>query len=161
MTFPKKPVYYSANHGNEKYWTSGVRRYVKELQGIHGEGGQPLNHRYIGSMVADFHRNLLRGGVFVYPGDMMNGGRKPYGKLRLMYEGQAMAFIAEQAGGLASDGVGNILDVQPHQLHQKIPCFIGSRDLVERAEHYIREYDQEWVSAYLPYRNQLFEYVPA
>jgi len=160
MTIPKKAIYYSANHGNEKYWTPGVRRYVKELQGIHGEGSQPLSHRYIGSMVADFHRNLMRGGVFVYPGDMMNGGRKPYGKLRLMYEGQAMAFIAQQAGGLASDGLGNILDVQPHELHQKIPCFIGNRDLVELAERYIREYDQEWVQAYLPYRNRLAETIP-
>ncbi len=161
MTIPAKAIYYSANHGNEKYWTPGVRRYVKELQGIHGEGGQPLSHRYIGSLVADVHRNLMRGGVFVYPGDMMNGGRKPYGKLRLMYEGQAIAFIAEQAGGLASDGLGNILDVQPHELHQKIPCFIGNRDLVQLAERYITEYDQEWVQAYLPYRNRVAEHISA
>jgi len=160
MTIPDKPIYYSANHGNEKYWTPGVRRYVKELQGIHGIGGQPLGHRYIGSLVADIHRNLMRGGVFVYPGDMMNGGRKPYGKLRLMYEGQAVAFIVEQAGGLASDGLGHILDVQPHELHQKIPCFIGNRDLVQLAERYIVEYDQEWVQAYLPYRNRVADQTP-
>jgi fructose-1,6-bisphosphatase I len=157
MRFPDKPLYYSANHGNEKYWTPGVRRYVKELQGIHGQGGQPLSHRYIGSLVADFHRNLLRGGVFVYPGDMMNGGRKPYGKLRLMYEAQAMAFIAEQAGGYASDGLGNVLDIVPHHLHQKVPCFVGNRGVVELAEQYIREYDQEWIQAYLPYRSRLPE----
>jgi len=160
MIIPDKPIYYSANHGNEKYWTPGVRRYVKELQGIHGIGGQPLGHRYIGSLVADIHRNLMRGGVFVYPGDMMNGGRKPYGKLRLMYEGQAVAFIVEQAGGLASDGLGHILDVQPHELHQKIPCFIGNRDLVQLAERYIVEYDQEWVQAYLPYRNRVADQTP-
>ena len=104
-------------------------------------------------MVADFHRNLIRGGVFVYPGDFQDM-RKPYGKLRLMYEAQALAFLVEQAGGYASDGIGNILDLQPHDLHQKCPLFIGNRDLVEQAEEFIRLYDQEWVEAYLPYRKQ-------
>jgi fructose-1,6-bisphosphatase I len=152
IRIPDKPTYYSVNHGNEKYWTPGVRRYVKWLQGILGEGHKPLSHRYIGSLVADFHRNLLRGGVFLYPADLQESN-KPYGKMRLMYEAQALAFLAEQAGGYASDGVGNILDIQPHDLHQRVPLFIGNRDLVEKAEECIREYDQQWLEAYLPFRN--------
>ncbi|NWG16814.1 MAG: class 1 fructose-bisphosphatase [Chloroflexi bacterium] len=150
---PATAMYYSANQGNEKYWTPGVRRYIKWLQGIEGEGRKPLGHRYIGSLVSDFHRNLLRGGVFVYPGDLQKPG-EPYGKLRLMFEAQALAFLAEQAGGYASDGLGDILDIQPHNLHQRVPLFIGNRDLVEKAEEYIRKYDQEWVAAYQPFRNQ-------
>lgn len=153
IRIPNKATYYSANAGNEKYWTPGIRRYGKWLQGIEGEGRKPLGHRYIGSLVADFHRNLLRGGVFFYPGDMQEPS-KPYGKMRLMFEAQAMAFLAAGAGGYASDGVGDILDIQPHSLHQRVPLFIGNRDLVETAEQYIRDYDQEWVEAYLPYREQ-------
>ncbi len=153
LRVPATAKYYSVNQGNEKYWTPGVRRYVKSLQGIHGEGHTPLGHRYIGSMVADFHRNLLRGGVFLYPGDLQDRN-KPYGKLRLMYECQALAFIQEQAGGYASDGLGNILDIQPHQLHQRVPMFVGNRELVEQAERLIQEHDQEWINLYLPYRNR-------
>lgn len=153
MRMPEQPIYYSANHGREKFWTPGVRRYVKQLQGLHGEGGRPLSHRYIGSLVSDFHRNLLRGGVFVYPGEL-GGGTKPHGKLRLMYEGQAMAFIAEQAGGRASDGLGDLLDIVPHTLHQKTPCFIGNTVLVDLAEQYIAQYDQEWREMFTPYRER-------
>ncbi|MBI5667177.1 MAG: class 1 fructose-bisphosphatase [Chloroflexi bacterium] len=150
---PNKALYYSANQGNEKYWTPGVRRYTKWLQGIEGEGRKPLGHRYIGSLVADFHRNLLRGGVFLYPGDLQKPN-EPYGKMRLMFEAQALAFLAEQAGGYASDGIGPILDIRPHSLHQRVPLFIGNRDLVEKAEEYIRLYDQEWIEAYRPIRDQ-------
>ena len=153
IRIPDDPMYYSVNHGYEKYWTPGVRRYVKWLQGIHGEGHKPLQHRYIGSLVADFHRNLLRGGIFLYPGDLRDR-KKPYGKMRLMYEAQALAFIAEQAGGYGSDGMGDVLDLIPHSLHQRTPLFIGNRDLVEKAEEFISEYDQEWVGAYTPYRSQ-------
>lgn len=151
IQIPSSALYYSANAGNEKFWTPAVRRYSKWLQGIEGEGRKPLGHRYIGSLVSDFHRNLLRGGVFFYPGDLQEP-KKPYGKMRLMFEAQAIAFLAEQAGGYASDGIGNILDIQPHSLHQRIPLFVGNRDLVEKAECYIRDYDQEWVAAYLPHR---------
>jgi fructose-1,6-bisphosphatase I len=153
IRIPDKAQYYSVNQGNEKYWTPGVRRFVKWLQGIHGEGHKPLGHRYVGSMVADFHRNLLRGGIFLYPGDLQDRS-KPQGKLRLMYEVQALAFLAQQAGGYASDGIGDVLDIQPHALHQRVPLFIGNRDLVETAEQFIRDYDQEWVEAYLPYRGE-------
>jgi fructose-1,6-bisphosphatase I len=153
IRIPPKPLYYSCNQGNEKYWTPGVRRYAKWLQGIEGEGRKPLGHRYIGTMVADFHRNLLQGGVFFYPGDLQDPA-KPTGKLRLLFEAQALSFLAEQAGGYASDGIGNIMDIQPRKLHQRVPMFIGNRDLVEKAECYIRDYDQEWTAAYLPHRER-------
>jgi fructose-1,6-bisphosphatase I len=156
IQIPTKAKYYSVNQGNEKFWTSAMRRYVKWLQGIEGEGREPLGHRYIGSMVSDFHRNLLQGGVYLYPGTMQDA-QKPYGKIRLMYEAQALAFIAQQAGGYASDGVGDILDIRPYSLHQRVPFFVGNRDLVEQAEKYLKEYDKEWVEAYTPYRNQQFK----
>lgn len=158
IKIPNHLTYYSANHGKEKYWTPGVKRYIKWLQGIHGEGSKPLSHRYIGSLVADFHRNMLRGGVFIYPGDYTESG-KPYGKLRLTYEAQALAFLAEQAGGYASDGTGSILDIQPHHLHQRTPLFVGNRDIVEEAERFIANYDKDWVEQYLPYRNKLPEFM--
>jgi fructose-1,6-bisphosphatase I len=149
MRVPAKPKYYSVNQGYEKFWTPGVRRYVKWLQGIHGEGHEPLAQRYIGALIADVHRNLLHGGVFMYPGEL----KKPSGKLRLMYEAQALGYIVEQAGGYASDGLGSILDIEPTGLHQRVPLFIGNRSLVEKVEEFIREYDRDWVDAYLPYRS--------
>ena len=96
--------------------------------------------RYIGSLVADFHRNLLTGGVFYYPADTKDP-KKPGGKLRLLYEAAPLAFLAEQAGGYASDGTQAILDMQPTQLHQRVPLFIGNRPLVEKAEEFIRQKD--------------------
>lgn len=134
IRIPSTPRYYSINQGYEKYWTPGVRTFVKQLQGIYGEGSEPLAGRYIGSMVADFHRNLLRGGVFAYPGDL----KHPAGKMRLMFEAQALAFIATQAGGYASDGVGSILDIQPSSLHQRVPLFIGSKGDVEDALGFVQ-----------------------
>jgi fructose-1,6-bisphosphatase I len=154
IRIPEEAKYYSVNHGHEKKWTSGVRNYIKLLQGIYGEGQKPLGHRYIGSMVADFHRNLLRGGVFLYPGDLKN----PAGKLRLMVEAQALAFIAEQAGGYASDGIGSILEILPHSLHQRVPFFVGNRDLVEKAEEFIQQHDREWIDAYRPIREKKPEF---
>ncbi len=149
IRIPATAKYYSTNHGREKYWTEGMRRYTGWLQGTDEEAGEPLSHRYVGSMVADFHRNLLRGGIFYYPGDVQN----TEGKLRLMFEAQALAFLATQAGGYGSDGVGDILDLQPYSLHQRVPLFVGSRDLVEAAERHIQRYDQAWLNAYLPLRN--------
>lgn len=148
IRIPDKPKYYSANQGYEKQWTPGVQAYVKWLQGLDGPNPHTLALRYIGSMVADFHRNLLQGGVFFYPGDM----KQPAGKMRLLFEAQALAFIVSQAGGYASDGIGSILDIQPHALHQRVPLFMGNRDLVETAENYIREHDSAWIKAYLPIR---------
>jgi fructose-1,6-bisphosphatase I len=151
ITVPTKAGYYSINQGYEKYWTPGVRRYIKHLQGMEGEGGEPLHTRYIGSMVSDFHRNLLKGGVFMYPGDTRKG--REYGKIRLMHEAQALSFIVEQAGGYASDGVGNILDIRPHAIEQVVPVFMGNRAEVELAEKYIREHDGDWLRDYTLYRS--------
>jgi fructose-1,6-bisphosphatase I len=141
ITFPIKPKYYSANQGYEKYWSEGVKRYTKWLQGLDPEQPQKgFPARYIGSLVADFHRNLLDGGIFYYPADSKDPD-KPHGKLRLMFEAIPLSFIAEQAGGYGSDGRQNILDIEPESLHQRTPFFIGHRELVEKAEEFIRRYD--------------------
>jgi fructose-1,6-bisphosphatase I len=141
INFPSKPKYYSVNQGYEKYWTEGVRRYTKWLQGLEPDGpSKPLSGRYIGSLVADFHRNLLDGGVFYYPADTKDPG-KPAGKLRLMVEAIPLSFIAEQAGGYGSDGRQSILDIQPEKIHQRTPLFIGDRNLVRKAEEFIGRYD--------------------
>ena len=139
IRIPEKPRYYSANQGNEKYWTEGVRRFTHYLQGLEDER-KPLSSRYIGSLVGDFHRNLLAGGIFYYPADNLDP-YKPQGKLRLLYEASPLAFIAEQAGGCGSDGRQNILDIKPQSLHQRTALYIGSRELVEIAEQYIRQFD--------------------
>lgn len=158
IRIPEKPMYYSVNHGYERYWSKGVKKYVRWLQGL-GDGNKkrkPLASRYIGSLVADFHRNLLRGGVYLYPAD--DRDETSYrGKLRLTYEAQALAFIGKQAGGYASDGAGDILDITPHDLHQRVPLFIGNRDLVLKAEKFIRDYDQDWLEKYRPFREQTYD----
>jgi len=139
IRIPEPPQYFSVNQGNEHYWSRGLRAYTTWLQG--GEPNSPvLSARYVGSLVADFHRNLLAGGVFYYPADYRDP-EKPHGKLRLLYEAAPLAFLAEQAGGCASDGTQAILDILPGGLHQRTPLFIGSRGLVEQAEAYIRMYD--------------------
>jgi fructose-1,6-bisphosphatase I len=140
IRIPAEPKYYSVNQGNEKYWSEGVRRYTHWLQGMDEENPRkPLSGRYIGSLVADFHRNLLEGGVFYYPQDYKDPN-KPKGKLRLLYEAAPLAFIAEHAGGYASDGQRPILDIVPEALHQRTALFIGNRDLVEMAERFIARY---------------------
>jgi fructose-1,6-bisphosphatase I len=96
-----------------------------------------LSLRYVGSLVSDFHRNLMAGGIFYYPADSRDP-QKPHGKLRLLYEAAPLAFLAEHAGGAASDGTQPILDIQPAELHQRTPLFIGNKDLVELAESCIR-----------------------
>lgn len=144
IRIPEKPKYYSVNQGYEKFWSEGIRRFTKYLQGdepdFQGQYCKGLSMRYIGSMVADFHRNLLGGGVFFYPADNKDPNF-PHGKLRLCYEGAPLAFIVEQAGGTSSNGNQNLLDIQPESLHQRTPMFIGSRDLVEKAEEFIHTYD--------------------
>jgi len=138
IRLPAEPKYYSVNHGHEKHWSTGTKHLVRWLQGMDEQAPRaPLSSRYIGSLVADFHRNLLEGGVFFYPADV----RHPRGKLRLIYEAIPLAFIVEEAGGYASDGHRDILDVQPESLHHRTPLFIGDRDLVERAEEFITRYD--------------------
>jgi fructose-1,6-bisphosphatase I len=131
ITIPKRGRYYSANESNYPNWDSGVRRYIDHLR----QSDPPYSARYIGSLVADFHRNLLKGGVFLYPGD----AKSPQGKLRLIYEASPLAFVAEQAGGRASTGQQSILDLQPEKLHQRVPLIIGSADDVAEAEEFMRD----------------------
>jgi fructose-1,6-bisphosphatase I len=135
-----KPKYFSVNLGYQMYWSKGVQRYTQFLQGHEG-GVKGLSLRYIGTLVSDFHRNLLAGGVFYYPADSKDPNA-PSGKLRLLYEAGPLAFIAEQAGGYASNGYGPILDVKPESLHQRIPLFIGNKDLVLKVEEFIRDLDR-------------------
>jgi len=138
IRMPERSKYYSVNQGYEQYWSEGVRRFTWWLQGMDREDPRkPLSGRYSGSLVADFHRNLLEGGIYYYPAE----ATKPEGKLRLVYEAIPLAFVVEQAGGYASDGQRNILDIQPKSLHQRIPLFIGNLELVKKAEEFISEYD--------------------
>lgn len=138
IRMPQKPLYYSTNQGYEKYWDEGVIRFTRYLQGMEG-GGNSLSSRYIGSLVGDFHRNLLAGGIYYYPADSKDPSLK-HGKLRLLYEAAPLAFIASQAGGYASDGCQDILDIQPTSLHQRTPLFIGHAELVKKAEEYLRKH---------------------
>jgi fructose-1,6-bisphosphatase I len=139
IRIPTPPKYFSVNLGYQIYWSKGVQRYTEYLQGHEG-GRKGLSLRYIGTLVSDFHRNLLAGGVFYYPADRKDP-KKPHGKLRLLYECAPLSFIAEQAGGYASDGRQRILDIQPKSLHQRTPIFVGNRDLVEKVEEFIRQHD--------------------
>lgn len=131
-----EPKFYSANQGYQSRWSEGIQRYTRWLRGEEGNT-RSLSLRYIGSMIADIHRNLLGGGVFYYPADT----KSPNGKLRMLFEAQPMSFIIEQAGGYASTGRQPILDIQPTTLHQRTPLFVGNRELVEKAEEFIARYD--------------------
>ncbi len=136
IRIPERGRIYSANEGNAKFWDAGSKRYVEYLKEKDAETGRPYSLRYIGSLVADFHRNLLYGGIFLYPADLKDPS-KPKGKLRLLYEASPLAFIVEQAGGLATTGDEDILDIQPEELHQKVPLIIGSKtDVLEYKSFY-------------------------
>jgi len=124
---------YSCNEGNYGKWSPEQRRLVDYLKGSDGSNPKPFTSRYIGSLVADFHRNLLYGGVFMYPADVKN----PNGKLRLLYEAAPLAMIAEQAGGRASTGERRIMEIQPEKLHQRVPLYIGTGEYVEMAERFL------------------------
>ncbi len=113
-----------------------MKKYLKYCQERDEATHRPYTSRYIGSLVSDFHRNLLKGGIYIYP----SGTNSPNGKLRLLYECNPMAFLVEQAGGKASDGFGRIMDIQPTALHQRTPYFVGSTKMVERAEAFMREF---------------------
>jgi fructose-1,6-bisphosphatase I len=139
IKMPSPPKYFSVNLGYQMYWSKGVQLYTEYLQGREG-GVKGLSLRYIGTLVSDFHRNLLAGGVFYYPADTKDP-KNPSGKLRLLYEAAPLAFIAEQAGGYASDGTQRILDIRPESLHQRIPLYIGNRNLVEKVEELISRHD--------------------
>ena len=131
---PGKRIY-SVNEGNYGEWSPGQRALVDHLKNADGTNPKPFSSRYIGSLVADVHRTLLYGGLFMYPADR----KSPNGKLRLLYEAAPLAFIAEQAGGRASTGEIDISDVCPTRLHQRIPLYIGSREWVDLAEQYLKQ----------------------
>lgn len=122
---------YSINEGNYIHFPQGVKNYIKYCQ--MEEEDRPYTARYIGSLVSDIHRNILKGGIYIYP----TSSKAPNGKLRLLYECNPMAFIVEQAGGKASDGFRRILDIPPTELHQRVPFFCGSKKMVEKAEEFM------------------------
>ncbi|GAB1419528.1 class 1 fructose-bisphosphatase [Bacteroidales bacterium] len=131
---------YSINEANYIYFAEGVKKYITYCQEDDPATNRPYTTRYIGSLISDFHRNMLRGGIYIYPGTKKN----PHGKLRLMYECIPVAFMAEQAGGKASDGFRRILDIPIHEIHQRTPIFIGSKLMVEKAESFMREFSPEF-----------------
>ena len=131
MQYPEDGRIYSINEGNYVHFPQGVKDYIKYCQ--EEEGDRPYTSRYIGSLVSDFHRNMIKGGIYIYP----TSSRAPEGKLRLLYECNPMAFIAEQAGGKASDGFKRIMDIKPDELHQRVPFFCGSKNMVEKAEEFM------------------------
>ncbi|ESU28097.1 fbp protein [Flavobacterium saliperosum S13] len=134
MKYSKDGKIYSVNEGNYIHFPQGVKDYIKYCQ--MEEGDRPYTSRYIGSLVSDFHRNMIKGGVYIYP----TSSKAPNGKLRLLYECNPMAFIAEQAGGKASDGYGRIMEIQPTELHQRVPFFCGSENMVAKAEEFMAKY---------------------
>jgi fructose-1,6-bisphosphatase I/sedoheptulose-1,7-bisphosphatase/fructose-1,6-bisphosphatase I len=140
IRIPEDTREFAINTSNERFWEPPVQRYVAECKaGRSGVRGEDFNTRWIASMVAEVHRILIRGGIFMYPKDCKDPG-KP-GRLRLLYEANPMAMLIEQAGGAASTGRCRILDVQPEALHQRVPVILGSKNEVERLERYHREYD--------------------
>jgi fructose-1,6-bisphosphatase I len=133
IRIPERGKIYSVNEGNYQYWDEKTRALVDYFKAVDKETGRPYTSRYVGSLVADFHRNLLKGGIFMYPADKKDP-KKPSGKLRLMVEANPLSFVAAEAGGYASDGHGPILEIDPGGLHQRTPLYIGSKTDVELAE---------------------------
>ncbi|PKF62162.1 class 1 fructose-bisphosphatase [Psychromonas sp. psych-6C06] len=136
MTIPKNGVIYSINEGNYLKFPMGVKKYLKYCQEIDSATHRPYTSRYIGSLVSDFHRNLLKGGIYIYP----STASAPQGKLRLLYECNPMAFLMEQAGGLASDGERRILTISPTELHQRVPFFCGSENMVNDVQGMLSQF---------------------
>lgn len=135
MKIPEDGKIYSINEGNYVHFPDGVKKYLKYAQVEDKASNRPYTSRYIGSMVADIHRNLIKGGIYMYP----TTAGSPNGKLRLMYECNPMAFIIEQAGGVASDGFRRIMEIEPTELHQRTAVYIGSRKMVEMVESLLAE----------------------
>ncbi|MCA0152578.1 class 1 fructose-bisphosphatase [Winogradskyella vincentii] len=132
MQFPEDGKIYSVNEGNYIHFPKGIKDYIKYCQ--KEEGDRPYTSRYIGSLVSDFHRNMIKGGIYMYP----KSSKKMNGKLRLLYECNPMAFLAEQANGKASDGFTRIMDIEPTELHERVPFICGSKNMVEKAEEFMR-----------------------
>ena len=135
---PENGSIYSVNEGNYVHFPEGVKRYIKYCQELDEPSGRPYTSRYIGSLVSDLHRNLLKGGIYLYP----TGTKSPKGKLRLLYECNPLAFITEQAGGRATDGYQRIMDIKPEELHQRVPYFVGSTAMVLEAESFLHSGDR-------------------
>ena len=138
MKFPEGGKIYSVNEGNYNNFELGVKQYIKYCQEIDAPTNRTYTGRYIGSLVADFHRNLIKGGIYIYPATT----NAPNGKLRLLYECSPLAFLAEQAGGKASTGEGRVMEVDPTELHQRVPYFVGSKEMVEMAEEYLEKFKE-------------------
>lgn len=137
IKYPQDGKIYSINEGNYVHFPQGVKEYLKYCQ--EEKDNRPYTSRYIGSLVSDFHRNMIKGGIYIYPTSTIG----PKGKLRLLYECNPMAFLAEQAGGKASDGYKRILDLEPTELHQRVPFFCGSNKMVEKAEAFMANYPDD------------------
>lgn len=137
VIMPEHGTIYSINEGNYKTWPEGLKKYIKYCQEEVAEEGRPYSARYIGSMVADVHRTLMKGGIFIYP----DSSRYPDGKLRLMYECNPLSFIIEQAGGLAVNGEGRIMEIMPKAIHEQTPIYIGSRQNVLKVQEFLREWN--------------------
>jgi len=134
MKFPEDGNIYSINEGYYIHFPQGVKDYLKYCQ--EEEGNRPYSARYIGSLVSDFHRNMIKGGIYMYP----TSSKSPQGKLRLLYECNPIAFLAEQAGGKATDGYKRILEIKPTELHQRVPIFVGSTLMVNKLEEFMAKY---------------------
>jgi fructose-1,6-bisphosphatase I len=134
ITFPETGNIYSVNEGNYEHFPTGIKNLIKWMQEIDEKDGRPLVARYTGSLVSDVHRNMLVGGIYLYPQGTMN----PEGKLRLLYEANPVAFLTEQAGGMATNGVKRILEIKPSHIHQRCPFICGNVSLVKQAERFIK-----------------------
>jgi len=142
IKIPNTGKFYSVNEGNYLHFPDGVKKYIKYCQEEDKATNRPYSSRYIGSMVADFHRNMLKGGVFIYP----SSSGAPKGKLRLVYECNPLSFIAEQAGGRATDGFNKIMDLEVNSLHQRTPIFVGSTEMVKKIEEFMEAYSPNLVN---------------
>jgi fructose-1,6-bisphosphatase I len=131
---PKRGKIYSVNEGNQQKWSSGTKKFLHYLQESDSQTGRPYSSRYSGCFVADVHRVMYKGGLYMYPGERKN----PEGKLRLMYEAAPLTFLVEQAGGLGSTGVERVNQLTPKALHQRVPLFIGSQEDVTKAEEFLQ-----------------------
>ena len=136
MQFPKTGKTYSVNEGYFTHFQEGVKRFLIHCKELDVADNRPYGARYIGSLVSDFHRNMIKGGIYIYPASAI----APNGKLRLLYECNPMAFICEQAGGTASDGFTRIMDIKPTELHQRVPFFCGSKFMMEKAEKFMQDF---------------------
>lgn len=134
IKYPPSGSIYSVNEGNYVHFPTGIKKYIKWVQELNEEENRPFTSRYTGSLVADFHRNMLLGGIYLYP----QGTTAPQGKLRLLYECNPLAFLTEQAGGKASDGFRKIMELQPEELHERAPFICGNKEMVEKAEEFMQ-----------------------